>query len=131
MFESDRTVLVDDLRNGLRALVHGLDERTVGDDVLLQEAREIEELGRLLDAARVILAGEIADRSRSELGDERLSARRGCRNPGELVERVTLASGATARNRIRAAGPLRVRTGLTGDPAPAAFPFGAAAPASE
>src|SRR3546814_1998129 len=77
MFESDRTVLVDDLRNGLRALVHGLDERTVGDDVLLQEAREIEELGRLLDAARVILAGEIADRSRSELGDERLSARRG------------------------------------------------------
>src|SRR3546814_10165268 len=112
MFESDRTVLVDDLRDGLGALVRGLDERTVGDDVLLQEAREVEELGCLLDAARVILAGEIADRSRAELGDERLSARRGCRNPGELLERITLASGASVRNRIRAAGPLRPRTAL-------------------
>lgn len=123
MFDSDRTALVDDLRSRLRALVRGLDERTVADDLLLQETREIEELGRLLDAARVFLAGEIAERSRPELGEERLSARRGCRNPGELLERVTLVSAATARTRMRAAAPLRARTALTGELMPAAFPL--------
>lgn len=127
MFDSDRTALVDGLRDGLRALVRGLDERAVGDDALLREAREVEELGRLLDAARVIVAGEIAHRSRSELGDERLSARRGCRNPGELLERVTLASASTARARMRAAESLRARTSLTGESMPAVFPLVAGA----
>ncbi|QEW04192.1 HNH endonuclease signature motif containing protein [Microbacterium lushaniae] len=130
MFDSDRTALVTSLRAGLQALVDGLDAAAASDDELLRHAADVEALGRLLDAGRVILAGEVAHRSRTDLGSERLTVTRGCRTPGELLERVTLVSGSTARARLRAAAPLRARTALTGEPLPPAFPLVARALAS-
>ncbi|KAA9155860.1 DUF222 domain-containing protein [Microbacterium lushaniae] len=127
MFDSDRTALVTSLRAGLQALVDGLDAAAVSDDELLRHAADVEALGRLLDAGRVIIAGEVAHRSRTDLGSERLTVTRGCRTPGELLERVTLVSGPTARARLRAATPLRARTALTGEPLPPAFPLVASA----
>lgn len=94
---------------------------------LLQVMGVLEALGRLVDSRRTALAGEVAERSRAELGDQRLSARRGCRSAAELVERVTQASGAKARRRILVGTATRVRAGLTGEPAEAMFPQVAAA----
>ncbi|TFD01795.1 DUF222 domain-containing protein, partial [Cryobacterium sinapicolor] len=71
---------------------------------------------------RVATAAEVADRSRPELGTGRLSARRGCRTPGELLERVTLVSGPTAQRRMRLGRQLRTGRSLTGEPLPPLFP---------
>ncbi|TFV85238.1 HNH endonuclease [Microbacterium sp. dk485] len=130
MFDSDRTALTTSLRAGLQAMVDGLDAAAASDDELLRHVADVEALGRLLDAARVTLAGEVAHRSRTDLGSERLTVTRGCRTPGELLERVTLVSGSTARARIRAATPLRARVALTGETLPPAFPVVAGAVAS-
>ncbi len=97
------------------------------DDGLLVEARTIEALGRLVDAQRVAVAGEIAERSRAELGDARLSARRGCRSAVELLERVTDASAAECRRRLALGTATRERVALNGAPLPAPFPAVAAA----
>lgn len=87
----------------------------------------LEALGRLVDAHRAVLAGEVAERSRPELGEQRLSARKGCRSPVELVERVTQVSGAEARRRIALGVAIRPGTALSGDPVSARFPVVAAA----
>ena len=59
------------------------------DDALLQVTTAVEVPGRQVDALRVAVAGEVADRSRSEFGTGQLSAKKGCRNTGELLERIT------------------------------------------
>lgn len=64
------------------------------DHELLTNTAALEALGRLVDAHRAAAAGEVAERSRVELGDQRLSTRRGCRSAAELVERVTQASAS-------------------------------------
>jgi Domain of unknown function (DUF222) len=97
------------------------------DDELLENTGAVEALGRLVDAHRVACAGEVAERSRVELGDHRLSTRRGCRSAGELVERVTQASAFEVRRRITLGTATRARTGLTGEASGAAFPIVAAA----
>ncbi len=97
------------------------------DDELLANTRALEALGRLVDARRVALAGEVAERSRVELGDQRLSTRRGCRSAVELLERVTQASAFEARRRITLGSATRARSGFTGEPFEAAFPRVAAA----
>ena len=83
--------------------------------------------GRLVDAHRVACAGEVAERSRVELGDQRLSTRRGCRSAVELLERVTQASAAEVRRRIALGSATRARSGLAGERVEAAFPVVAAA----
>jgi hypothetical protein len=116
--------LVGGLLAGSAALadLHGFD-----DDRLLLFAASAERVGRLADAVRVAGAGEIEDRSRLELGAGRLSARRGCRTPAELIERVTQASSATARKRMALGRQLRTRYTITGVPCPPDFPAVAAA----
>lgn len=84
---------------------------------------ECEALGRMVDALRLVAAGEIAERSRPELGDERLCRSLGCASPGEVLERLTGVSGVTARSRIRAGVALRARSTLTGEPLPPVFPL--------
>ncbi|WP_043536507.1 HNH endonuclease signature motif containing protein [Actinomyces polynesiensis] len=93
------------------------------DDDLLAFIRDAEELGRLVDAARALGAGEVAHRSRRSLGGDGLAARRGCRTPSELVERVTLVSGRTARARVKDAEPLRSEVSLSGERLPGSFPL--------
>jgi hypothetical protein len=97
------------------------------DDVVIDILRSVEAVGRWVDAARLTLAGEIAQRSRPTLGAEGLATVRGCRSAAELIERVTLVSGATARARIRTARSLRGATSLAGDELPGPFPLVASA----
>lgn len=92
------------------------------DDALLTALADAEAAGRRVDAARAALAAEVAERSRRELGAERLSARRGCRTGAELVQRVTGAAMRTVNQRIRLGAATRTGVGLTGGPVPARFP---------
>src|SRR5680860_8392 len=100
--------------------------RALGDDGLLQVTAAIEAAGRRVDALRVAAAAEIADRSRPELGSDRLSAKKGCRTPAELVQRMTLVSGPTANRRLRIGAQLRTDYSLAGQPLPPSFPATAA-----
>ena len=72
------------------------------------------------------VAGEVAERSRVELGIERLSER-GCRSASELIERVTqvVRVRGAAAHRTRGGDPGPV--GFTGEPIEAEFPVVAAA----
>src|SRR5665647_560399 len=88
---------------------------------------EVEAVGRRVDALRVALAGEVAERSRRELGREGLAARLGCRNAVELVQRTTGASGPTVNRRIRLGAATRASVGLSGAPVPPRFESVAAA----
>lgn len=115
--------LLTALRRLQEAARDGVVPEVLDDDDLLTVLADAEAVGRLVDGLRVLGAGEVAERSRPSLGEEGLSARRGCRTPGELVERVTRVSGATARKRIRAAAPFRVATSLSGELLPARFPL--------
>lgn len=103
------------------------DASRCSDDELLVTMGALERLGRLVDAHRAAFAGEVAERSRVELGGERLATRKGCRSAAELVERVTHVSGFEARRRIGLGTATRARVGLTGEALPPQFPLVAAA----
>ncbi|MEO8907011.1 MAG: DUF222 domain-containing protein [Microbacteriaceae bacterium] len=98
------------------------DLRTLDDDALLGAVQAIEALGRRVDALRVASAAEVAERSRKELGTGGLAARKGCRNTNELLQRITLVSGASAEKRIRLGGRTRFRPTLVGFDTPPLFP---------
>jgi hypothetical protein len=93
----------------------------LSDAELLSMLAELEAHGRRVDAAQARLAGEVAHRSRRELGTERLSARLGCRTAGELIQRTTGISGIAASRRIRLGLATRAEIGLTGARVPARF----------
>ena len=97
------------------------------DDEVLATMAALEGLGRLVDARRAGLAGEVAERSRVELGERRLSTQKGCRSAVELIERVTQVSAAEARRRIAVGSATRARTGLIGEVLDAEFPAVASA----
>src|SRR4051812_13006691 len=58
------------------------------DPELLEGARWVEQLGRLADAARITMAGEVAARCGAVAGPTTLADRVGCATPAELLERV-------------------------------------------
>ncbi len=93
----------------------------LSDEQLLASTREIEALGRQVDALRVIVAGEIAARSRTEDGPAGLAARKGCRSVNELLQRLTQISGATGASRLGLAALTRPGTALSGARMPAKF----------
>jgi hypothetical protein len=124
---TSRPDVLEQLRSTLVGVL-GFDEVSgCSDDELLAAMSAVEALGRVVDALRVAFAGEVAERSRVELGDQRLSTRRGCRSAAELVERVTQVSGGEARRRNALGAATRARSGLTGEPLEAEFPQVAAA----
>ncbi len=94
----------------------------LGDGALVEDTRSMEELGRILDAGRAFAAGEMADRSRRELGDAGLARRHGAKDASELLERVTGASPQEARRRLRQSAPLQAGRSFTGEATPVAFP---------
>lgn len=124
MVDSGRIAhMYERLSHDPRGLVaRALDAVSLSDDELLQMLSEVQAVTRLVDAAGVRLAAEVAHRSRRELGGERLSARRGCRNAAELVRRATGVSGASAGRRIRLGLATRPDVGLAGGEIPAQFP---------
>jgi len=99
----------------------------LSDDRLLSTMAEAEELGRTVDALRVAVAAEVAERSRRTLGTDRLSARRGCRTPYELIARITHVSERTAVKRCTLGEVLRHRETITGEILPPKLPVVASA----
>ncbi|GAA1959456.1 HNH endonuclease signature motif containing protein [Microbacterium deminutum] len=93
--------------------------RALGDEELMDAVRTAEHLGRWVDAARLTLAGEVGRRADSDFGDDRMTSRFGCGSAAELLERATLISGATARERLRQAKCITSRTTSTGGHRPA------------
>ncbi len=93
----------------------------LNDNALLRAIREIEELGRHVDALRVVTAGKLAARSRTEDGPAGPAARKGCRSANELLQRLTQISSATAAARLGLATLTRPSTDLSGAPMPARF----------
>ncbi len=69
--------------------------RGLGDDDLLAAQRTLADARRALDASASVIAGEIAFRSRRELGYDGLAQREGYRTPEKLVQHTT---GSTARD---------------------------------
>lgn len=118
---------LEQLRSMLVEVLRFDDVSRWADDELLTTAGALEALGRLVDAHRAACAGEVAERSRVELGDERLSTRSGCRSAIELVERVTQVSAFEARRRIALGSATRARSGFSGEAIEAVFPLVAAA----
>lgn len=118
---------LEQLRSQLADAVAVDASRGLSDDDLLLATSALERLGRLVDAHRATFAGEVAERSRVELGGQRLSAVKGCRSAVELVERVTQVSGAEARRRVSLGSATREQASFTGEPLPAEYPHVAAA----
>ena len=118
---------LEQLRSALAGVLAFDEASGWSDDELLATMSTLEAVGRLVDAHRAACAGEVDERSRVELGDQRLSTRRGCRSAAELVERVTQASAVEARRRIALGSATRARSGFGGEPIAAAFPVVAAA----
>jgi hypothetical protein len=99
----------------------------LSDDRLLSTMAEAEELGRTVDALRVAVAAEVAERSRRSLGTNRLSAKKGCRTPYELIARITQVSERTAVKRGTLGEVLRRRETITGEILPPKLPVVASA----
>ena len=92
------------------------------DEQLLAEAESWETIGRLVGARRVAIAGEVAWRSRVQLGDASLARRKGERDAADLPARELRIGRFDAKR--RAALGLRVRSRLTlaGDEVPGRWP---------
>lgn len=116
---ADLRDLARNLGDAVREPLLGEGQRSLSDHELIEALRVVEEIGRWADAARVGLAGEVGRRSEPGSGDVLLTARFGCDNPGELLERSIHVSNATARARLRTARAITTRMTLTGQDRPA------------
>lgn len=112
--------IADDLRGvagEISAAMAGL-----RNDELLDVMSAIEEVGRVVSAAQVRVAGEVGVRSRSELGDEGLSRSQNFTSTAMLVARVTGASTHESKARLEIGRRLRGAVLLGGGEGPASFP---------
>uniref|UniRef100_UPI0011AF4354 DUF222 domain-containing protein n=1 Tax=Zhihengliuella halotolerans TaxID=370736 RepID=UPI0011AF4354 len=97
------------------------------DEALIQGTRAAEYAGRHLDAFRIRNAGEVAVRSEKSWGDDRLSARLGCRTEIELLQRLTRLSYGQLKRRIALDTDTRPMISVSGAPVEPKFPHVAAA----
>lgn len=81
--------------------VSSLELRALSDDALLGLQLSLAERRRLIDAQSALVAAEISERSRRELGNAGLAQQRGMRTPEALVQHLTGLSGADARTLVR------------------------------
>lgn len=91
------------------------------DERILTGVVTLETLVRQVDAWRVALAGEVAERSGRGRADGGMAATRGCRTARELLRRLTGSADATIGRRLRLAASVRTQTSLTGSPLPPRF----------
>src|SRR5882757_4373304 len=73
----------------------------LSDAEVLAGQRQIAEARRIVDAAAVVFAGEIARRSAPELGKDGLARRQGLRTPVKLLSFLTGVSTAEAGDMVR------------------------------
>jgi len=95
-----------------------VDRAALSDTDLVAIAKAEEQVGRFIDTSRVLSAGEIAERSRFELGADGLSMRLGERKPINFIEQLTLISQAEAARRIRVGLAIRPRQSMVGEALP-------------
>jgi hypothetical protein len=100
---------------GLLADLARLDRSALNDLDLVALLAAEESAGRFLDTSRVLTAGEVAERSRYELGGDGLSMRYNHRKPVDFIERVTRTSKVEAARRIRIGSAIRDRRTLLGE----------------
>jgi Domain of unknown function (DUF222) len=120
-----RTAEIEAVTAAVRAL--DLSVRSLSDEQLLQAAAASEELTRLAEARSAALAAEVQWRSRPQLRDEGLAARRGERDGTDLLVRECRVSTREARRRIAIGTPLAPRLSLTGEELEGRFPVLSAA----
>ncbi|CAN5115460.1 HNH endonuclease signature motif containing protein [soil metagenome] len=114
-------------RDALRGIIDALAALPVPGAGQLSDAQMcawtelVERAGRHVDALRVAAAGEIADRSRRELGSASLARQHGSVSGAALLEKLTRTSAADAARRIRLAADTAPRLSLAGEPLPARF----------
>ncbi|MCU1476367.1 MAG: hypothetical protein JWQ64_1060 [Subtercola sp.] len=73
----------------------------LADDVLVGCAVAIERLLRCAEALAVEMAGELAERSKAEHGDDRLTVKHGCTDVVSLISTLTGVSKRTAAVRVK------------------------------
>ncbi len=73
----------------------------LSDDELLAEKVLLAEIRRRVDAADAVISGELAQRSRPELGHDGLAQRLGARTPEMLIQTLTGVSARDARTQVR------------------------------
>ena len=119
------TKLLDLLATAEAALreVARVDRSRLTDDELVAVLKADEAVGRFSDASRVLDAGEVAERSRYELGAEGLSMRLSERKPVNFVEQVTRISHAEASRRVRVGLAIRPRQSMLGEVLPPERPI--------
>ena len=100
--------------------------RALDDATLCATLDEIEQLGRLADAARVMVAAEVEERSRYSLGQDGLAQGLGYSRGSHLIESITRIPQAEAARRIRLGSAVASRSGILGDVLPPDFPAVAA-----
>src|SRR6195952_4503232 len=113
------TGLADDTVAGLSdaAAVDGLSDEGLLAGVVLWER-----LGKLVDAGRVAVAGEVDARCGVERGDDRLTVKLGFASVPKLLAAHTGTRVSTATERTRLAARLRSGMSLVGVPNPSKFP---------
>jgi hypothetical protein len=111
----------------LMAVVCAVPVAGLDDERLLSRLDTVEHLGRFVDALRISVVAEVAERSRHELGAAGLSYRMGQRYPGHLIEQITRVAPAEAGRRMRLGALVRTRASLDGAPLPALYSHVAAA----
>ncbi|MGN6742364.1 MAG: DUF222 domain-containing protein, partial [Amnibacterium sp.] len=94
----------------------------MGDHQLLEEAEAWEALGRLVDARRVALAGEVAWRSRPQIGEASLARRHGERDAADLLARRLRIGRFEAKRRTALGLRVRSRLTLAGEEVPGRWP---------
>ncbi|RZU64437.1 uncharacterized protein DUF222 [Microterricola gilva] len=115
------TDAVNEAHGLLLSALADTDVRLLRNDALLEFTAAAEAAGRAVDALRIQAAAEVAFHSRPELGEDRLSAKKGCRNAVELLSRISLASERTLTQRMRLGEATRPRLALSGETMPARF----------
>lgn len=80
--------------------------QTFADADVMSEQRECARVRRALDAYESALAGEVAHRSRRELGHSGLAQRQGFRSPEALVQAITGGSAREASTLVHVGGLL-------------------------
>jgi hypothetical protein len=100
-----------------------VERSTLSDDELIAVLGMDEAIGRLCDASRVLDAGEVADRSRYELGASGLSMRLSERKPINFIEQITRVSQAEASRRVRIGLAIRQRQSILGETLPPEHPI--------
>ncbi|WP_312348514.1 DUF222 domain-containing protein [Actinomyces sp.] len=100
-------------------------ERLAGlaDQELIDALGELEDLGRLVDAGRAFAAAEVHQRSRTELGNERLCVKKGFTRAVDLVADTTGTSTGAAHRRITQVQSLQPAISLSGREEPSHFPL--------